>query len=481
MSRLFVTVLNMSYTASVVILAVLVLRLLLRKVPRIFSYALWIVVLLRLFCPFSLNASWGIVPSEKLVEIGAGTDLWILENSGSQIKGLQQIYDIYENSSAEDENEDTVYANGKEYSISKINNFILSIGRIWLRMGWIWVTGVALLVLYGVGSYGILIKRLKKCGHKEGDTDINDGMSGSFNIVISDEISSPFVAGLIKPVIYLPEELDGEQQKLVLEHEKIHIVRRDYLIKMIAYLAVCLHWFNPLVWIAFHFMELDMEVSCDEAVLKKIGYDKNKEYAKTLLALSGKHSWKAGTPIAFGENSVKTRIKKAVKLKGTKPWVIIAASIGVLTAAVLLLVNGRWNEQSPSVAEGTAMEIESDEEEIGSLPNENTGKETYTYEGGEMGDDVKNTVTQLAKQYEQFGLSAEIFENDYQFYYNGEPVCFFADNKYGWNTGTFKGTLFSRPANEKNGFTGVSTEYDADGNVVGLVLLSEEELLSNLQ
>lgn len=509
MSRLFVTVLNMSFTASIVILAVLALRLLLKRVPRVFSYALWLVVLLRLLSPFSLSVSWGIVPSEKLVEIGAGTNLWLWENSASQIEGMQEIYDIYNHFNPDGTYGDTVLANGKEYSLSKISNMLLQVGRIWMGMGRIWIVGVILLVLHGTVSYRVLANRLRKCEQKELDADLNGMRSDNFTIVISDEIKTPFVSGLIKPVIYLPKELDKEQLRLVLEHEKMHIMRRDYLIKVIAYLAVCIHWFNPLAWIAFHFMEQDMEVSCDEAVLKKVGYDKGKEYAKTLLALSGQHSWKAGSPIAFGENSVKIRIKKAVRLRETKACLIIVAFVGVLAAAVLLLVNGNWNEQPASIAEATATEV--DEESIIYLPNEKITQKSiawaseseeaeneyysasdtdgereagtsdateaeYTYEGANLDDYTKNKVTELAQQYEQFGLSAEIYENDYQLYYNGEPVCFFADNKYGWNTDTFKGTLFSRPANEKNGFTGVCTEYDADGNVVGLVLLSEEEL-----
>lgn len=542
MSRLFITILNMSYTASIVILVVLLLRVLLKRAPGIFSYALWMVVLLRLLCPFSFHANWGIIPAEKLVEVGAGTNFWIWENSGNAIEGLREIYNIYSlyapEGVTEKDNIDFVWHDGEEYSLQKINRIFLQAGRIWLRTGKIWAAGVILLILYGCVSYHILTVRLKKCTKSKMYKD--EGEDDNFTIVISDKIRTPFVAGTgmmkfvliaapVKPVIYLPEGLDEMQQKLILEHEKMHIRRRDYLIKPIAYLAVCLHWFNPFVWIAFHFMEQDMEISCDEAVLKRVGYENNKEYARTLLAFSGKNDPKFGYPIAFGESSVKTRIKKAVKTKEAKKWVIVAATLGVLAAAVLLLVDGNLGKEPP-VAEAKAVAQEESREggvpgtdvneEIVYLPEERitvteTSPETsevsgvtdhyyypvgsdrnenyedknievegeteyseavYIYEQRDALSTMKNSVLALVKKYEAFGLSAEIYENDYQLYYNGEPIRFFADNTNGWNTDKFNGTVFSRPASDQNGYTGVMTQYDENGMVVGIIQLSEEEL-----
>lgn len=510
MGRLFVTVLNMSYTASIVILAVFLIRLLLKRAPRVFSYVLWLVVLLRLLCPLSVNVSWGLIPNENLVEVGAGTNLWVWENSGAQIEGIRGIYDVYEQYAPESgEDRNTVYLNGKDYSLPKIRNMLLSIGRIWMSLFGVWCVGVILLALYGTVSYGFFTKRLKKCRKEEHDLEGESVTDRKFTVVVSEEIKSPFVAGFIKPVIYLPAGLDQEQQRLVLEHERMHIMRGDHLIKPVAYLAVCLHWFNPLVWVAFHLMEQDMEVSCDEAVLKRVGYEKKKEYARTLLALSQQRSWKTGSPIAFGENSVKTRIKMVVKQKEARVWMVTAASIGVLAAAVLLLVNGNWNRQPASVEEAVAESVEQSidngqrgidtNEEITYLPeeriavsetassdsvvtehqyypNDDSTEAEYTYEEGGMSKSVKNGVMELVEKYEKFGLTAEIYENDYQLYYNGEPVCFFADNQNGQNADTFTGTVFTKPASKENGYTGVMTEYDENGNVIGLIQLSKEEV-----
>lgn len=477
MSRLFITILNMSYTASIVILVVLLLRMVLKRAPRIFSYALWMVVLLRLLCPFSFHANWGIIPAEKFVEVEAGTNFWIWENSGKAMEGLREIYHVYNlyapEGIAKEGNVDYIWHDGEEYSLKKINRIFFEAGKMWGNAGKIWLAGAVLLILYGCFSYHILAVRLRKCTKNK--MIKSEAEDGSFTIVISDEVKTPFVAGAglmrfaliaapVKPVIYLPEGLDEIQRKLILEHEKMHIRHRDHLIKPIAYLAVCLHWFNPLVWIAFHFMEQDMEISCDEAVLRKTGYENKKEYARTVLAFSGQSGPKFVYPIAFGESSVKTRIKNAVKMKESKKWVIVAATVGVIAAAAILLVNGNFDQQKPSVEEAKA-EIETSEE----------GRK-----GGVKGTDalvsMKSSVIALARKYEAFGLSAEIYENDYQLYYNGEPIRFFADNTNGWDSDRFSGTVFSRPASDQNGYTGVMTQYDENGTVVGLVQLSEEDL-----
>ncbi len=543
MSGLFITILNMSYTASIAILAVLLLRLFLKPAPRIFSYVLWLAVGLRLLCPIALHTDWGLIPAEKLVEIGDNTNLWVWESDKGRVNGLKELYDVYNADESKqikpDEGSDNVLYNGKEYSLRKVNAFFLKVDNIWTKLAVIWGIGASLLIVYGAASYFILNSRLKKCGkNNAGEYQIeNQG----FTVIISDKIKTPFVAGALKParkaapvipVIYLPEGLDQVQTKMIMEHEKMHIRRKDYLIKPIAYLALCLHWFNPLVWLAFYCMEQDMEISCDEAVLKKIGYDSNKEYARTLLAFSGERDAKFGYPIGFGENSVKIRIKKAVEQKKTKKWVVITAAVVVAAAVILLLVNGNDTRQEPSLVTGEASGTgqgegyrngvagtDVNEETIVYLPDEkittteiaeeasqttehfyyvgqpgeennlpddgalvaSEGKTDYSeaeyiYEETSAVGIMKNSVLKVVEKYESFGLSAEVFENDYQLYFHGEPIRFFADNEYGWNSDLFSGTVLSRPASDENGHTGVMTQYDENGNVVGMALLSEEEM-----
>ncbi|EOS75627.1 MAG: hypothetical protein OSJ60_16180 [Lachnospiraceae bacterium] len=542
MSRIFVIILNMSYTASIVILAVLLLRFFLKPAPRIFSYVLWLAAFLRLLCPIALHTDWGLIPAEKLVEIGdSKTFVW--ENDDGRLKGFKELYEVYNSYDLERINDtegaENVWYKGKEYSLQKVNGFFKKAGGIWTGITVIWEIGVILLIVYGVASYFIFTLRLKKYGTNnvcEEETENN-----GFTVVMSDRIKTPFVAGAlrpalltvpVKPVIYLPKGLDRVQAKMIMEHEKMHIRRKDYLMKPIAYLALCLHWFNPLVWLAFYYMEQDMEISCDEAVLKKIGYDNNKEYARTLLAFSGQRDAKFGYPIGFGENSVKIRIKKAVEQKKTKKWVVITAAGVVAAAIILLLVNGNDTKQEPSVATEEASYTgqgedyhngvagtDVNEETIVYLPNEKittteiAGETSQTtehfYYAGQPGEEnnltddgaleaaegktdyseaeyiyeetnavgiMKNSVLRVVGKYESFGLSGEIYENDYQLYFNGEPIRFFADNEYGWNSDNFSGVVLSRPASDENGRTGVMTQYDENGSVVGMIQLSEEEL-----
>ena len=359
MIKAFFTVLNMSLSASVVILAVVLIRLFLKRVPKVFSYVLWIAVFFRLLCPILPEANWGVVPYFKLMEVGAGTGLWVLGDSGQPAEGFRLMYETYmedrraiERQKTENniDDENVIWTDmetvEKDISLKNISDIMFKIKKVYTNISIIWLVGCLGLSAYGIFSYSIFMKKLKVRGNQEGENDnIEKRFVSEKNcvIVLSGKIKEPFVTGIFRPVIYIPEGLDKQQQELVTWHEMVHIMRLDYLMKPIAYLAVCIHWFNPLVWLAFHFMEQDMEASCDEAVLKKIGYDNKKAYADTLLCLSEEQEWRENRPIGFGEKSVKSRIKNVIKLKETKIWSTVIAAIGVFGVAVLILVNGKEN------------------------------------------------------------------------------------------------------------------------------------------
>lgn len=329
MAGLFVIVLNMSIGASVCILAVMLLRLLLRRAPRIFSYLLWAVVLVRLICPVLPKAHFGILPEVELYQEvppmhkeasysvylmgkAAQYSLEIIGGKWQKDRDNKTAENLEENS--EHESLDTVSL-PVEYILAD-NVSARGYGSGVTAMAMVWGLAAFGLMAYASVGYVLFIRRIKK-----------------------GKISMAFVAGLVHPRIYLPEGLDDDQQQLVREHEKIHIRRLDYLVKPFAYLVCCLHWFNPLVWTAFFLMERDMEASCDEAVIRKIGYDRRKEYANVLLGLSQSRRWRTGYPIAFGENHVKDRIKGVVKMKKARLGVVTLAVGIILAAAVLLLVN----------------------------------------------------------------------------------------------------------------------------------------------
>ncbi len=215
--------------------------------------------------------------------------------------------------------------------------------------GGAYFAGLCILLLYSMGNWRLFQRRLRSL-----EISREEKCGRVCRMIVAKEIKEPFVSGIFKPAIYLPQGLPKEQQEMVLTHELVHIRRGDHLIKPIAFAGVCLHWFNPFVWAAFHFMERDMEISCDEAVLKKAGYENKKTYADTLLYLSGGQG-KMNCPIAFGEKSVKTRIKNVIRLKKTKNYITAFAAVVVACAAVMLLVNGK--QDLPGVS-GTDSNVE---------------------------------------------------------------------------------------------------------------------------
>ncbi|UZQ49043.1 DUF5301 domain-containing protein [Clostridium kluyveri] len=310
LQNLFIDVLNMSLTASYVILFVLACRLLLKKVPKIFSYSLWAVVLFRLICPFSFSSAFSFlkIPSSHSNKI---------EYIPSSVKLISQ----------------PGINTGINYVNSSINTSLPGLtthagnNSIYGILSTIWVLGFISLIVYSILSY--LILKHKVCT----SVIVKD------NIFQCENISSPFVLGFIRPKIYLPIGLKKTEQNYILKHEQIHIKRFDYLIKPTAFLALCLHWFNPLVWISFMLMSKDMEMSCDERVLKEFGTQIKKDYSTSLLSLSVNKNTMKGNPLAFGENNTKTRIKNILNYKKPVFWVIAASIIAVIFIAIGLITN----------------------------------------------------------------------------------------------------------------------------------------------
>lgn len=318
MIRLYLTVLNMSIGASFCILAVMLLRILLMRAPKIFSYLLWLAVLIRLICPVLPEAEFGLIPNISVAEKESltirDTDNF---NMPAEISATNMVPGTDLNAGAEEviPSEADNTAHTYEQSV-KTKAFQINIGDHMLAgASAIWAGVALLLISYVVVSYGIFM-----------------------SYVAEKKIITPFVAGLIHPAIYLPEELEGTKRQLVWEHENMHIKRMDHLIKPAAFLVCCIHWFNPMVWVFCFLMERDMESSCDEAVIRKIGYDRRRDYANILLELSESRRWGSGYPIAFGENHVKSRIKGVMKMKKAGSRIMASGALLVLLAAVLMLV-----------------------------------------------------------------------------------------------------------------------------------------------
>lgn len=295
MNELFFSILEMSVKASYVILVLLLVRPLLKKAPRAISYALWGVVAFRLAVPFSIKSLLSIMPQEiRIVSITYNT-------------GHQQDFQ----------------ANGPEAAgfspvFTGVGEVPLTIFKV---LAYIWLTGVVALLLYSLISVCVLKGKLK-----------NARQIGQY-IYEDAHLQTPFVLGLIRPRIYLPTGLDTTGRSLILLHEETHIRRMDHIVKAAAYILLAVHWFNPLVWLAFKLMCNDMELSCDEKVLKTHN-DIKKPYAELLLSLAAGGHILSGSAIAFGEVNVTERIKNVLNYRKPTFWAVAAA----LTAAMVLVV-----------------------------------------------------------------------------------------------------------------------------------------------
>ncbi len=328
---IFTTVLNMSITASIVAMGVMVARLMLKKMPKIFSYVLWSAVLIRLVIPVSFTSAFSfltvIKPGTQQTE---GALAYVPYNIGlMKIPGIDvgvNAINIVVNSSLPQATP-TVSVNPMQIVMA-----ILSL---------VWVVGVTLLILYSVISYRKIIKNLKT------STLVRD------DIFETDRIATPFVCGFIKPKIYIPTDISQSELPYILAHERVHIKRLDYLIKPFAFLVLSVHWFNPLMWLSFYLMSKDLEMSCDESVLKLFGNETRANYSQSLLALAtGKRQFLSGSPLAFGESNVKARIINVLNYKKPPFWVGIAAIIVILALVVLFTANPKNDQLATGVYSG---------------------------------------------------------------------------------------------------------------------------------
>lgn len=311
MENTFLTVFNMSLTASYIFLVVLLVRLLLKRAPRRYSYYLWGVMLFRLVCPFSFESVLSLLPSARPV-----VPADIVYQVQPQIHTGIRVLDNAVNAS--------LPAATPAVSMNPMQ-VVLVIAAV------IWVVGVAGMLLYAVISIWMLKCRIL------GASPLGD------NLYELEGLETPFVFGIFRPKTYLPAGLTEEEQRYVLLHEEAHLRRGDHLIKPLAFLVLCVHWFNPCCWAAFFLMGNDMELSCDEYVLEKLDGEGRKVYASCLLSFATGRRILNGSPLAFGEGGAAQRIKSALKYREPAVWVVGFA----ITALVLAGFGLMGNPQSP--------------------------------------------------------------------------------------------------------------------------------------
>jgi beta-lactamase regulating signal transducer with metallopeptidase domain len=317
LEKIFLQVINMSYIASIVIAFILVARLLLAKAPKKYSYILWAVALVRLIAPISFESVLSLIPvnptpisNDVLYNISPNinTGMPIINQS---IKGALPPAD----------------------GVASVNPM-----QVWIFIGsLIWILGIAIFLIYGMVS---LIKMKSKFKNTNCKKD---------NIYQSDNVATPFVLGLLHPKIYLPASLSESEKEYIVLHEQTHIKRFDHVIRFISYLALCIHWFNPLVWIAFWLSGKDMEMSCDESVINQLGHSVKKDYSQSLLNLATGRTKLGLTPLAFGEGDIKGRIKNILNFKQPKFYILIVALAILIFTAIGLLSNPKGEEPDLSL------------------------------------------------------------------------------------------------------------------------------------
>ena len=353
MEKIFLSVLNMSLTASFVIAAIMLTRLLLKKAPKIISYALWAVAGFRLVCPFTLESMFSLLPF-KAAPLPPDITMQDAPRIDSGIAVIDNAISA------------VLPAAAPTASVNPL--------QIWLAVGsFIWILGIAVMLIYSFVSIIILKHRLCWAEHVED------------NLYEADNLKTPFVIGLFKPKIYIPAGLSDEERRYIVLHEQTHIRRFDHIVKIFAYLVLCLHWFNPVVWAAFILMGADMEMSCDERVMKELGSDIKNAYSLSLVRVAAGHKILNGSPLAFGEGSMKERIKNVLKFKKPSRLILIA-SIGLTAVITVGLTVNR-------ITDVDTLDVEDEDNRIYGAYEYNTDTNEFTLIENSGGHNTKSNGT----------------------------------------------------------------------------------------
>lgn len=311
MDDIFLKLVNLSISASWLILAVLVLRVVLKKAPKWVMPLLWGVVALRLVCLFSIESALSLIPSAETIPSE------IVTETREPVLYEQATLDIVTNPTLPSAAEVPV---GVSRQQAQVDFNIYSV---------LWLAGMAALLVHALVSAGKLKRKLATA------ILLRD------NIYESEFVDSPFVFGVVKPNIYLPMHMDEGTAAYVIAHEHAHLARRDHWWKVLGYLVLALHWFNPLVWVAYILFCRDIELACDEKVVKGLDGAARADYSQALLSCTAPKRAVAACPLAFGEGNIKTRVKSALHYKKPAFWVAAAAVLAVVIVAVCFLTNPR--------------------------------------------------------------------------------------------------------------------------------------------
>ena len=336
LSQIFLTFLYKNMTVSVVIIAVLLARFLLRKMPKKYSYILWSIVGIRMIfnLPFATNISVFNL-FRGFAKRSSTMDTML---AGSRKTNLQRATDVLNTIGTSE----TSTAHASSNTAANAVTHTLTTSQMVLGiLGLLWLIVVALFVAYGIYSYvkcrmlvrtAVIARDITSATHKE---------KASASVWECDRIPSPFVLGIIRPRIYIPFRMPKQEQAYILAHEQCHIRRLDPLWKLIAFLLLAVYWWNPLVWCAFFYLVRDMEMSCDEAMIEQFGNEIKQGYSNSLLSFAMERHPYSFAPIAFGEGDAGRRIKNVLNFKKPQTWAAILVIVLLVVVGVSCLTNGK--------------------------------------------------------------------------------------------------------------------------------------------
>ena len=520
---------QMSITAGILIIGITVFRtLFIHRVPKKVMVLLWEIAILRLILPFAVPLPFPGIGDIGGITVDSDRLEMISVTVGDMAPGMLRQMTVQGPGTAGEGSTDVVAVTAKVVSLDESC-------LLWGIYG-----AVAILMLLGslylyfrdsqFFREGLPMpereKKLLLLGMEEKDKKRLERIK----FRISDRTASPVTYGVFRQAIVFPKGLYQSPEKEIrfwLRHELVHIRHHDNLKKVIAHSALCLHWFNPLVWLMYLLFNRDMELLCDETVVRG-GQESRKDYALALLSMAQQKSMGFQTGLGFGRNAVTERITAVMKFKGLTVKGILGAVLAVIAALTVFgshyisyAADGGNTAEYPNAVQtaeytvtmdaGTAENIAEDDSPLifgftglnssgayvtgdGQTESAQPGAadivEDTTYwtaedtdytgdvaevaEGTDSAAEVGKSMESIIEEYREFGLSIQVTDDDYQIYYKNEPVYFFADNTVPEERG-FSGRLFLSEPNEKNGKTGVITQYDSNGKISGLRHLSEEE------
>lgn len=384
MDMAFIKVLNMSISASWLVLMVLILRLLLKKSPKWISVALWALVAVRLICPFSIESAMSLIPSAETIP-----ETIIYAQTPAIDSGVEVI-------------DQAVNASMAQSLRPQIGDSVNPIQVHLFVQENIWCLGMAVMLGWAMISY----LRLKK--KVAASIDVGNG------VYICDYIATPFILGIVKPKIYLPSAMEPDSASHVLAHERSHMARKDHWWKPFGYLLLTIHWFNPILWLAYILLCRDIELACDEKVIRNMEAGQKKAYSEALLNCSVNRRHIAACPLAFGEVGVKNRIKTVLNYRKPAFWIVLVAILALIMTAVCFLTDP---VREPGSNTDPVQEVDMNIEEVYDVSGFYwaeylglTDAITLTYE-----EDGRYSTAQVVYDGEKYTISDDAGSRSYQY------------------------------------------------------------------